>query len=199
MGKVEGYMEDGVGRLVPEGNVTELDKLRDELVRGLVAEAEALDRAAREFDAAAFARIASFVELAAQEHGVRLGGEKGNVTLTSYDGSLRVVRAQADVVEVNEAMTVARKAILSCVDKWSEGANKALVEVVRRAFEADSSGRLPLGRVLSLKGLSIDDPDWARAMAALDDAVRVTGTRQYVRFYRRPSRGARYEQLAAWR
>ena len=37
---VDDYMEDGLGRLVPISKVEEIDKIRDELVRDLVAEAK---------------------------------------------------------------------------------------------------------------------------------------------------------------
>lgn len=82
-----GYMEDAAGRLVPERCVGELDKLRDELARELVAEAEELAGRLAGFRRSAAERVRSMVELAAQEHGVRPRSERGAVTLTSYDGT----------------------------------------------------------------------------------------------------------------
>ncbi len=191
----EGYMENGLGHLVPAANVAELDKLRDETVRRLVGAAETVGRMVAEFRAGAEAEVAAFCELSAQEFGAELGGEKGNVTLTSYDGSLRVVRARADRIAFNEAVRVTRELCFRCIEKWSEGANANLATVVRKSFETDKAGHLSAAKILSLRSYEITgDPDWDAAMRALDGAVQVIGSRQYVRFYRRGPDG-KYAQV----
>ena len=43
--------------------------------------------------------------------------------------------------------------------------------------------------------LDIDDPRWKQAMEAIRDAMRVTGSKEYVRFYRRASIAARWEPV----
>ncbi len=190
-----GYMENGLGHLVPVANVSELDKVRDETVRVLVEWAEEMGRSVAAFRATAANRVAAFCELSAQEFGADLGGEKGNVTLTSYDGSMKVVRARADQITFTEAVRVTRELCFRCIAKWSEGANANLATVVRRSFEADKNGHLSAAKILSLRTYEIkDDPDWDAAMDALDRAIQVVGSRQYVRFYRRGPDG-RYAQV----
>ncbi|MDD4443402.1 MAG: DUF3164 family protein [Kiritimatiellae bacterium] len=191
----EGYMENGLGHLVPVANVAELDKLRDETVRRLVGLAEETGRIVAEFRARAAAEVASFCELSAQEYGSELGGKKGNVTLTSYDGSMRVTRARAEEITFTEAVRVTREKVFACIEKWSAGANSNLARLVEKAFETDKDGHLSAAKILSLRSISIEgDPDWDAAMQALDGAVQVIGSRQYVRFYRRGPDG-RYAQV----
>jgi hypothetical protein len=191
----EGYMQNGLGHLVPLANVPELDKLRDETVRAMVREAETVGRLVAEFRTRAGQAVASFCELSAQEFGAELGGGKGNVTLTSYDGSMKVVRARADQITFNEAVRVTRELCFKCIAKWSEGANANLATVVRRSFETDKNGHLSAAKILSLRTYEIrDDPDWDAAMDALDRAIQVIGSRQYVRFYRRGPDG-KYAQV----
>lgn len=191
----DGYMENGLGHLVPVANVAELDKLRDETVRKLVGQAERTGVLVAEFRARAEADVAAFAELSAQEFGAEIGGEKGNVTLTSYDGSMKVVRARADRITFTEAVRVTRELCFKCIEKWSEGVNANLATCVRRSFETDKNGHLSAAKILSLRSYEIkDDPDWDAAMRALDGAIQVIGSRQYVRFYRRGPDG-KYAQV----
>lgn len=191
----EGYMENGQGHLVPAANVAELDKMRDDTVRQLVATAESVGRTVADFRAMASATVAAFVQLSAQEFGAEIGGEKGNVTLTSFDGSLKVVRARADEITFNEAVRVTREKVFACIEKWTEGANANLARLVSKAFETDKNGHLSASKILSLRQIRIEgDPDWDAAMKALDGAVQVIGSRQYVRFYRRGPDG-KYAQV----
>jgi len=37
--------------------------------------------------------------------------------------------------------------------------------------------------VLGLRKLDIEDPEWQRAMTAIADAIRVTSSKTYIRFY----------------
>lgn len=191
----EGYMENGLGHLVPVANVAELDKLRDDLVRRLVGYAEETGRLVATMRESTAAEVAAFCELSAQEYGAEIGGEKGNVTLTSYDGSMKVVRARADQITFTETVRVTRELCFKCIEKWSVGANANLAVLVRKSFEVDKNGHLSAAKILSLRSFEIrDDPDWDAAMAALDRAIQVIGSRQYVRFYRRGPDG-KYAQV----
>lgn len=191
----EGYMENGLGHLVPVANVAELDKLRDDTVRRLVGMAEETGRLVAAFRAHSAVDVAAFCELSAKEYGVELGGEKGNVTLTSFDGSMKVVRARADEITFTEAVRVTREKVFVCIEKWSAGANSNLARLVGKAFETDKNGHLSAAKILSLRSIRIDgDADWDAAMKALDGAIQVIGSRQYVRFYRRGPDG-KYAQV----
>lgn len=191
----DGYMENGLGHLVPMANVAELDKLRDETVRRLVDLAESTGRLVAEFRARAAADVAAFCELSAQEYGAEIGGEKGNVTLTSYDGAMRVVRSRADEITFTEAVRVTREKVFRCIDKWTLGSNANLAKLIGKAFETDKDGHLSAAKILSLRSIRIDgDADWDSAMKALDGAIQVIGSRQYVRFYRRGLDG-KYAQV----
>jgi len=55
--------------------------------------------------------------------------------------------------------------------------------MVNQAFQVSKEGRIDTGRVLGLRKLDIDDPQWHRAMTAIADAIRVTSSKTYIRFY----------------
>ena len=191
----EGYMENGLGHLVPVANVTALDVLRDETVRRLVEKAELVGRAVAEFRERAAADVTTFCDVSAGSYGAEIGGEKGNVTLTSYDGSMKVVRSRADEITFSEEVRVTRELCFRCIEKWSQGANANLATLVRKSFETDRDGHLSASKILSLRSYEITgDADWDAAMAAFDGAIQVIGSRQYVRFYRRGADG-KYAQV----
>ena len=189
----DGFMQDSRGRLVPEANVRPSDKLQDELVRRLHREAEPVRQFMMDFKRLCFAEINAFLDLVAEQYSTKLGSDKGNVTLTSYDGTLRVTVAVGNVISFGPEIQAAQTLIHSCLNRWSEGANANLKAVVLDAFDVDKQGSMNVGKILALRRLEIDDEEWQRGMQAISDSVRVDVTKDYVRLHRRPSPDAKWE------
>ncbi|MBR0644013.1 DUF3164 family protein [Plastoroseomonas hellenica] len=184
----EGYLEDAAGRLVPRAQVKAEHLLEDEMVRELHAKAVELQKQLAEFREAAFGRCRALLELLAQQYQAPRGGKKGNVTFASYDGAIRVQIAVGDYITFGPELQVAKSLVDDCLRRWSEGANDNLRAIVTDAFQVDKEGKVQADRILALRRLDIEDPTWQRAMQAIGDAVRVTHSKEYVRFYARPSR-----------
>lgn len=184
-----GYRENSLGHLVPEVNISEIDKLRDDFVKNLVQHAKVTSKAVEFFKSSSMSEISNFVELAAMEHGVVIGGNKGNLSLTSFDGKYRVMRAIDEVIGFNEGMTSARELIFRCIERWSTGADPHLTTLVTRAFETDHNGHLSTSRILALRSYEIDDDDWKTAMDMIGKSILVQATVHYLRFYERDANG----------
>lgn len=178
-----GYMTDSQGRLVPEENVSDQDKLRDQVARGLADRAIELNRQLRQFKHEALKDIADLVAITADRYGVQIGGEKGNVTVSTYDGRYKIQRVYAERVGLTEEVLAAKELIDKCLIKWSEGANANIHAVIDHAFRSDRNGQLKTAAILDLTRMKIDDDDWVDAMAALRDSMIATGTAVYVRVY----------------
>ena len=181
----KGYMEDAQGRLVPEGMVKDIDKLRDQTVRSLVQQAAALNAQLRQFKLAAFSDIAAFVQTSAEQYDVKLGGDKGNLTLISYDGRYKLVRQVQENLRFDERLQAAKALIDECITAWSAGSSDEIKVLVNDAFKVDREGDVNTNRVLGLRRLNIQDPKWQRAMQAIGDSISVVGSRSYVRVYER--------------
>lgn len=190
-----GHRQDAKGRLVPESQVKPIDAARDDLVRELYAKAETLQKAMCEFKRVAFADIEAFVDLSAEQYGVHIGGQKGNVSLLSFDGELRIQRAIAESIVFDERLQAAKKLIDECLREWTEDARPELATLVQDAFRVDVAGNIRTGQVLALRRLDIKDERWQRAMHAIADAVQVVGSKSYVRFYQRDAIG-QYQALS---
>jgi len=190
------YMTDSAGRLVPRANVKPEHLLEDEVVRLMVLAAEVMSEKLRGFRQNSFDSIKAFSEMLDQEYGVkRSGGPKGNFTLSSFDGTLRVQVAIGDYLSFGPELQTAKRLVDECLTRWSEGASDNLRTIVNDAFQVDKEGKLNVDRILGLRRLSIKDDTWARAMEAVSNAVRVTHSKTYVRFYRRASPDLEFAQI----
>ena len=185
----EGYWLDPKGNLVPDANVKEIDKLRDQTVRRIWALAEALHQEMKNFKATSFDDVATFVQISADQYGAKIGGNKGNVQLLSFDGSLKIQRNIAEHIVFDERLQAAKILIDECIQSWSADSNDYLKVLVNDAFQVDKEGKISTGRVLGLRRHSIDDPKWKEAMEAIADSIRVVDSKSYVRFYERDEDG----------
>ncbi|MDI3325599.1 DUF3164 family protein [Pontibacterium granulatum] len=191
----EGYMKDAKGRLVPIDTIDEIDLTRNDLVSELTGKAKQLQQQMRDFKLAVLGDIGAFVDLAAERYEIALGGKKGNVTLISFDGRLKIQRAIQEHITFDERLQAAKALIDNCIHRWSEGSALELKVLVDDAFQVDKEGQINTGRVLSLRRHKIDDEDWRKAMDAIADSIQVTGSKTYVRFYERVGQSERWEPI----
>jgi hypothetical protein len=188
------FMTDSQGRQVPVGLVKEIDKLRDQTVRRIAEEAMKMKETLEGFKRRIRDDIYAFVGLSAEQYGKAWGGKKGNITLTTYDGTYRLVVAVDDTITFDERLQVARELIGDCIKKWSDGSRDEIRILVQDAFQVDKAGKVSTGRVLGLRRLDIHDPDWQKAMAAITESIQISGNKQYLRFYERDEQG-KYIQI----
>jgi hypothetical protein len=183
-------MKDAQGRLVPTTMVKPADLQRNALVRELFAKYAEVLQVSQSFRDHADAQIDAHLQLVAEQYGVKMGGQVGNLVLTSYDGELRVQRAVDKVIAFTDEIHAAKKLIFACVEEWTSEARPELKVLVEDAFRQDKQGHLSAGRILGLLRLEIKDARWQQAMLAIRDSVRVQSTRTYLRFYRRTPDGS---------
>lgn len=194
----KGYWEAADGSLVPESKVTDLDKARDRCVRELIKAAEAMSDQLAQFKALAMSEVQQFVDLSAAQYNVTIRGAagKGNVTLTTFDGRLKVERQIAERIAFDERLQVAKAGIDECVRRWGKGSNDNIKALVNHAFKVDKTGNVSVSGVLSLRQVKIDDPAWLKAMEALSDSIKAVASVSYVRFYKRNDETGRYMPIS---
>jgi hypothetical protein len=184
-----GFRIDAKGRLIPESTIKPLDLIRDALVQQLVDQAKPLRAQLVDYREKAFTEIDALVELAAQDYNATLGGEKGNVTLYSFDGRYKVIRARAEKISFDERLQAAKALIDECLRDWSQGARPEIATLVQDAFKVDQAGNIRTGTVLGLRRIQIADERWQNAMLAIGDAVQVVDSKSYLRLYERDAKG----------
>lgn len=191
----DGYKEDGTGALRPVDAIKKIDLLRDDLVMEIVNKAKVKRDELVTLKAEIYGDIESFVDLSSEQYGVKRGGKKGNVTLTSFDGKYKIIKANADNVVFDERLQAAKALIDECLAEWSKGAHPGLVTIVNDAFRTDQKGELRTNRVLALRRHDINDIRWKNAMDAIADSLQVVGSKTYIRVYERIGQTDRYKQI----
>lgn len=189
------YMEDPKGALVPLELVKATDLLMDEQVRKILGHADDLNAQIARFKQHTLDDVAGLLALLDQEHGVKRGGIKGNVSLTSFDGTLKVQLAIADQIAFGPELQSAKSLVDECLNEWSADSRPELQAIVQRAFNTDKEGLVNRAELFGLLRLDIEDERWQRAMKAIKDSIRVQGTKEYVRFYRRENARLAWEPV----
>jgi hypothetical protein len=189
-------MEDGLGRLVHIDQVEEIDKIRDDLVKRLIAKARELQAMMAAFKNVAMSEIDAFVDQSAREYGVTMGGKKGNLTLYTYDMQYRITVQVAEYIVFDERLQVAKKLIDDCLTSWTEGGRTEVRTIVNDAFAVNQEGKINTRRILSLRRLKIDDPTWLNAMQAISDSLQVAGSKSYMRLHERIGRDGGWRNIS---
>lgn len=189
-----GYMMNGVGHLVPIESIKEIDLARDEFVKSVVGKAGEVSTLLNTFKNQLAGDMQAFLELSAEKYGADLGGARGNLSLTSYDGKYKILRAVSERLDFDERLQAAKELVDDCLRQWSKDAGPELRTLVESAFQVDKKGRINARRILSLRTLKIDHPTWKKAMEAISDAVTVVGSCTYYRVYERDDEGS-YNQI----
>lgn len=183
-----GYQADGKGRLVPRRLVRPADDLEDAAVRRILAFGVDLADQVSRFKQHSHGDVAALLDVLADEYGAaKRPGRKGNFTLTSYDGRLRVQIQVQDRIAWGPSLQIARRLVDELIAEWSDGARDEVVALLQSAFEPDAENRISREAVFRLRRVEIDDPRWRKAREAIDDAIQVVGTRAYLRMYLRGS------------
>lgn len=190
-----GYMQDSRGRLVPEDQVREQDKLRNQVVLDLIGQAQEINRALKCFKQTALSDIADVIQIAADRWDVDLGGKKGNISLSSFDGQYRVQRVYAERISFTEELEAAKELFGRCLDRWTEDADTNVRALIDRAFRPNKAGQIRTAELLGLLRLEIDDPEWKQACDALKQSISIDGSTVYIRVYERVGNSDSYRHI----
>jgi hypothetical protein len=182
-----GYLKDSKGRLVPETMVKDHEKLEDQTVRTIILFAAELAAQIARFKGHTFEDVATFVDVLAEKYGQTKRGldGKGNLTLSTYDGTQRVQIRIADHFDFGPGLQVAKSMVDDCLRKWSADARPELKTLVTEAFKTDKTGQVSREGVFALLRMEIADPDWQAAMEALRESIRIAGSKTYLRLQQR--------------
>lgn len=181
----EGYAKDAMGRLVPVSMVPEYIRQRDALVLELVDKFTAENQRLKDLKQRALEDVAAHVQLVAEKYGAKVGGDKGNVQLVSYDGLRKLTRVRAARVVVTEGIQAAEQLITDLLAEWTEDAKQELRVLVDRAFRRNKAGEISVSRMLDLVSVEIEDERWIQATNAIREALQAEGSVTYIRAYQR--------------
>ncbi|MDD5276756.1 MAG: DUF3164 family protein [Methylovulum sp.] len=189
------YRKNSQGHLVPLEDIPEIKLQRDDLVRELVNQAVDYRVALEAFKLQAENDIEAHIELAADQFDVKLGSDKGNLSLSSLDGQYQVKISTERLIQFDENIEAAKK----CMDDYLEKATQAdknLRKLLKSIFHVNDAGNLDAKKLLMLDKLDIDDDNWKKAMAIIQKAKDTSQTKRYMRFYQRVGKERKWAQIS---
>ncbi len=190
------YLTDAKGALVPEALVKPQHRLEDQTVRKVIAFAKDLNAQIGRFRGHTMTDLGEFDALLDEQYGGRpRAGVKGNRTYQTYDGLMKVQVQVADQIDFGPELQTAKTLIDECLTEWSDDARDEIRAVVTRAFNTDKEGQINRSEIFTLLRLNIEDARWRKAQEAIRDAMRIVGSREYVRFYERASPEAPWQAI----
>lgn len=189
------YMTDAKGALVPVELVKAADQLMDEQVRKIIGFALPLNAQIARFKQHSLDDVAELLAVLRQDYGASPGGEKGNVTLTSYDGTLQVRVQVQERLTFGPELQAAKANVDAYLTELTEDSGPELRGIVHHAFRTDQAGLVNRAELFRLLRYEIQDERWQAAMKAIKDSIRVEGTKEHVRFYRRPDARSKWEAI----
>ena len=188
-----GYREDPKGNLVAERNIHPRDLLADQLVRDLIGRVQDAAQFAADLKRDLLGDVSAYVQLVAADYGAVVTGADGSLSLTTYDGRLKIERARADRIVVGPEIIAAEALVREILDEIVDPVAKP---IATRAFSRHrKTGELSAAKLIQLAGIEIDDDRWRSAQKAIKDALQVTGSVTYFRAYCRADPDKPWEQI----
>lgn len=165
------------------------DFMEDQMVRKVVAFAKDLSDQIRRFKGHTLSDIAEFdADLSAKYGLVKRGRSgKGNQKYVTIDRLMMVETKINDFIEFGPEIQVAKALFDECLMHWSEDVQPELQSIITNAFDTDKAGHISRTKMVSLLKVESEDPRWIKAVEALRDSMRVTGSREYIHFSFRDS------------
>jgi hypothetical protein len=189
------FMSDAKGAFVPVSLIKPQHLLEDEVVRKVMGYFVALSDQVARFKQHTFDDLSGFEALLAQQYGATIGGKKGNKTLMSFDGLMKISVQVADNIVFGPELQIAKTLVDECLNEWATGSRDEIRTIVTRAFNTDKAGQINRAEIFMLLRLDIDDVRWKRAMEAIRDAMRVEGSKTYVRAHIRTAVDAPWQAV----
>lgn len=188
-----GYLLDAKGRMVPERMIKDHVKMEDDMVKTVMGYASKLNEQVARFKGHTYDDIETYLSLLDEKYGKKKGGRKGNMTFTSFDGCMKVQVAMSDHYEYGPELQVAKGLIDECIADWSAELNDSIpsavldnfIVLVNHTFNVDKAGKVNRESLINLKRIELDDDRWRSAVEAINDSIRVVGSKAYIRIHRR--------------
>jgi hypothetical protein len=191
----EGYMKNSRGDLVRIENIKPIDLLKDQSANELAKQAIDIHMALVKFKRMALDDIQELIKTAGEKYDLKLGGDKGNITISSFNGRYKVQRTFADQINFGLELEAAKELFLRYLDEVTAGTDGEIRALIDGAFRTTNNGSLRTADLLRLLKYDIKHPNWVQACEALKDSISVDGKTVYVRVSERINDSDKYRPI----
>ncbi len=175
----------------PDGSLIAYEKLEPakqiehDLVTKFCGEAETRSTDLADFKRQAVSEMVATRVMMLEDWGVKKGGKDGGLTLRSVCGRHMVKMTVSKHVTFGPEMEAAKALIFEVVeDEKKKSGSDFIAQIADRVFSPNKRGRIDTQGILNLRDVECDDPRWARAMEAIEQAILRDSSTTYINFYR---------------
>lgn len=169
---------DPFGRSVPMAYVKPYDRMRDRQVNSIFKAAVKLRGTIEDFVLNSIVAVGKVTDLREK------ASERGNISVTSFDGLRRISIRQQYRIVFDSRVAHARDLMLGYINgvvaKVSGDDAVAIKALIDEAFRATPQGILSAGRVLALIKMDIKNADWREAVSILKDSLTPVAGKRYL-------------------
>lgn len=178
----KGYWQNKEGKYIHPDMVPVDKQLEDELCEKLINGARGVAEIISEFKTQAFEECYSFNDLLRQKYDMeRITSVSGAVTLKNFDGTMEVQIQVAKLITFDQKLTLAKDKIDEYLEEKTAHSDAEIRTLITRVFDV-KNGKVDAKQILSLKAYPIEHTKWKDAMAMIDEATEIAGTKSYIRF-----------------
>ncbi len=175
-----GNWVDSKGNIVPPKYVKPIDRKRDQVAESIANDAQKLRESMQKVKERAMKRLMDYDAWLAKELDVEVS-KKGNIQITNFSSTVQIEYKIADVIEFDDTLRHAKELIDQCMLRWVANGHENVKVLITRAFNVDKKGRINTRAILDLRTINIKDDQWKKAMDLINDSIKPSGTRQYLR------------------
>lgn len=183
---------DEQGNKRPRKYISKLEKMQESEIGKILKKAEYLNEKLTDFKAMVAESCENIIKIYAEKNKINTEEWKGNLSLMSFDRSIKVELSANARIEFDDLAIKACKALLDeFLSENIDAKNAFISEIVTDAFST-SRGKLDTKKVLSLLKYEskIQDEKFQKAMKFLKESIRNTGSRNYYRVSVKDESGA---------
>lgn len=192
------YWVNGKGDEVHIGNITEPDKLKNELVGKIIKNVRQKQGELAYFKAQLKQDILDYIDMLRDVYRMDplSRSKKGNYELVNFDGKLKVQVGIQDSINFDEKIMLAKEKIDAFLKEQTKDAAPIVHTLVMEAFEVDHKQKLSAQNVLKLRTLKVDHPEWKAAMELIGDSIKIVSSKENIRFYERTGAEQKWQLIS---
>lgn len=185
--------KDHKGNEIPEKYVPELDKIKDKMVLKTLKQAKIISAQLAKFKKGLMTEADIIFYKMLEEANIDNDQRKGNLTICSFDKSIKVEIKVSDRIQFDDNITLAQAKLSEYIDLKMEGTDRDIAELINSAFQTDK-GKLDNKRIFSLFRMKIKHPLWIEAIELIKKSIQINSTTKYITVYEKDADG-KYQNI----
>ena len=194
--KTEKMLTDAQGRQVHVAYVKPYDRARDRAARRILVRFRKANQYLAQVKADTQADIEA-LQTATFPEAANLGGAKGNVQFSSFDGLIRVRSEAKTFIEFDDRIKAPQALIFDYLnDLKGSDKHQDIQTIINETFKPTSCGMLSRTKVIGLTRWNIKAPKWVMAMDLIRECQFAKSGKSYIYCESKDSRDAEFETIS---